>query len=524
MILVSNNKVQAQNYPSYTITAYSPASTGYYFVCPIRVGANPNGILPTHMILDSIGDVIYYKPFPNILNTGDFKINQNGNITYSQDGKYYVMDSTFVVVDSVETPSGFTYDGHDIQLLPNGHILLLATEVIQMDLSSYNLFGPNHTNPGNASANVTCGIVLELDQNKNIVFEWHAKDYYAFDDIDISFCNNPNNVDWTHYNAVEMDSDSNLLVSSRHFSEITKINRTTGAIMWRLGGNANQFNFVNDPAMFRRQHDIRKVSNGNYSLFDNGDGNISIPYHTAIGKEYELDENLLTANLVWSYENNPASHSLAMGSFDRSPNGISILGYGINRLGSEIFTAVDEIGNKVLEISFDDTLWSYRSFHYDTLPWNLNRPVITCVFDNGQYYLDAGAGYANYLWSDGSSTQTIPVATLDTFWVFVPKGNGGFIRSEKFIVDDLSDPCGTVSVSEFNNREFKLFPNPVNETLHIDFEKTYSGTIKIEDVTGKTVILFESENTSKIAIPTNSLSSGLYLVHFGGRVKKFVKM
>ncbi|MBL0341784.1 MAG: aryl-sulfate sulfotransferase [Bacteroidetes bacterium] len=131
-------QVSGQGYPPYTVTSYSTASTGYYFICPIKVGANPNGIVPTHMILDEIGDVVYFKPFNNIGNTGDFKINQNGNITYSLDGKYFLMDSTFVVIDSVETPSGYMFDGHDVQLLPNGHILMLAEEIIQMDLSSYN--------------------------------------------------------------------------------------------------------------------------------------------------------------------------------------------------------------------------------------------------------------------------------------------------------------------------------------------------------------------------------------------------
>ncbi|MBL0341785.1 MAG: aryl-sulfate sulfotransferase [Bacteroidetes bacterium] len=363
-----------------------------------------------------------------------------------------------------------------------------------------------------------------MDENKNVIFEWHAKDHYDFEDIDISFCNNPNTVDWTHYNAIEMDVDSNLLVSSRHFNEITKINRVTGAIMWRLGGNANQFNFINDPEMFKRQHDIRKISNGNYTLFDNGDGNSSTPYHTAKGKEYQLNESSLTAELIWSYENSPASYSTAMGSFGRKPGGVSIVGYGMNSNDDMLFTAVDDAGMIALEIEFDDVLWSYRSFHYDSLPWNLNRPVITCNFNNGQYYLDAGAGYASYLWSDGSTSQTIPLTTIDTFSVFIPKGDGGFLRSEKFIVDNLLDPCGTVSLSELVISDFSLFPNPVPNFLNIEFEKLTSGSIKIADVTGKVIFQKEIENTSKVVIAANSFASGLYFVHYAGKVKKFMKM
>ncbi len=519
-----NFKVSGQGYPPYTVTGYSAASTGYYFICPIKVGANPNGIVPTHMILDEFGDVVYYEPFNNIGNTGDFKINKNGNITYSQDQKFYILDSTFFVVDSVFTPSGFLNDGHDIQILPNGHILLLAEENIVMDLSGYNLFGLNHTNPGSSTANVRCGIVLELDENKNVIFEWHAKDHYDFEDIDISFCNNPNTVDWTHYNAIEMDVDSNLLVSSRHFNEIKKINRATGAIMWRLGGNANQFNFLNDPQMFKRQHDIRKISNGNYTLFDNGDGNISTPYHSASGKEYQLNETLLTAELIWSYENNPSSYSSAMGSFERKPGGVSIVGYGMNSNDDMIFTAVDDAGVTALEIEFDDILWSYRSFHYDTLPWNLNRPQITCFDNGGQYFLDAGAGHTNYLWSDGSTTQIIQITSLDTFHVFVPKGDGGFISSEKFIVDDLSDPCGTVSVNEPAKNVFNIYPNPVGNELILTFDlANNNGWVTITDLAGKELISLEVHGGSRSVIDTYDLAKGTYFVNYDGNVKRFVK-
>ncbi len=518
------NQVTAQVYKPYTVTGYSSASTGYYFICPIMVGANPNGIVPTHMILDEFGDVVYYKPFLNIGFTGDFKINRNGMITYSQDQKFQIMDSTFFVIDSVYTPSGFLYDGHDFQLLPNGNSLMLAEEVIQMDLSTYNLFGINHTNPGSATADVTCGIVLELDQNKNVIFEWHAKDHYNFEDVDITWCGNPNTVDWTHFNAVEMDVDGNLLVSARHFNEITKIDRSTGNIIWRLGGNANQFSFVNDPQMFKRQHDIRKLSNGNYTLFDNGDGNNSIPFHSAKGKEYFLDESLLTAELIWSYENNPGSYSNAMGSFGRNPGGVSIVNYGINNGDEMTFTAIDDAGVKVLEIEFDDVLWSYRAFHYDTLPWNLNRPSITCVYDGSQYFLDAGAGHTSYLWSDGSITQIIPITALDTFTVFVPKGDGGFISSVKFIVDDLSDPCGNVSLSELASSKYNIYPNPVDDQLFITFETANaSGWIELTDLAGKILLSLDAQSGTNSVIDTRNLAKGTYLVNYKGIVKRFVK-
>ena len=48
-------------------------------------------------------------------------------------------------------------------------------------------------------------------------------------------------------NAMTIDpTDNNLLASLRTTSEIVKINRQTGEVMWRLGGKMNQFTFVSE--------------------------------------------------------------------------------------------------------------------------------------------------------------------------------------------------------------------------------------------------------------------------------------
>ena len=47
--------------------------------------------------------------------------------------------------------------------------------------------------------------------------------------------------DYFHINSVKLDTDGNLLVSSRHTWTVYKVNRTTGAIIWRLGGKKSDF-------------------------------------------------------------------------------------------------------------------------------------------------------------------------------------------------------------------------------------------------------------------------------------------
>jgi hypothetical protein len=144
------------------------------------------------------------------------------------------------------------------------------------------------------------------------VFQWRSWDHFSILDGSVSGYVNLDSslIDYVHGNAIELDMDGNLLLSSRHMNEITKIDRQTGEIIWRLGLNAlnNQFTFVNDTRGFSHQHDIRRLANGNITLFDNG--NFLVPeYSRAV--EYALDEQAMTATLVWEYRNDPDAFSPA---------------------------------------------------------------------------------------------------------------------------------------------------------------------------------------------------------------------
>ena len=59
---------------------------------------------PTLMILDPNGDLLwYYTNFDRKLN---FQLQPDGMMTWYEDGGYYVMDSTFQVVDTFKCQNG----------------------------------------------------------------------------------------------------------------------------------------------------------------------------------------------------------------------------------------------------------------------------------------------------------------------------------------------------------------------------------------------------------------------------------
>jgi hypothetical protein len=475
------------------------------------------------MILDDKGRIIYYKDVSGS-STGDFKLHSNGLMSYSARGKFYLMDSTFTTIDSVASVNGIMADLHDLQILPNGHCLLLGMENVQRNLSSYYMFLGNGS-PGSSNATVKAGVVQELNMNKQVVFEWHSIDYFDFDDVDEYFLNNPASVDWTHMNAVEQDDDGNILISSRHFNEITKISRSDSSIIWRLGGKRNQFTFINDSLMFLSQHDCRRLPNGNLSLFDNG--RMMNPLHAASAKEYALDEINMTADLVWSYTESPSLYSRSQGNVQRLANGNTLINYGDFRNSDIVFNVVDSSGARVFEISFPDTLISYRSFNFPSLPWNLPRPRISCYEVSGQLFLQADSVYSAYLWSGGESTRSIAVNDTGMFQVFVPFGDNSFLGSEIFYVSDLSNACLISSIEHPGSEQsIPLFPNPATDrlVLHLPSGADPGDLPGFYNLTGERIALTCTtlEENSLLA-DISILSPGIYFVLAGKYRGRFVK-
>jgi hypothetical protein len=117
---------------------------------------------------------------------------------------------------------------------------------------------------------------------------------------------------------------------------------------------------VNDPIKFNYQHAIRRLPNGNITLYDNGN------FHTppfSRGVEYKLDEVNKTATLVWQYRHKPSDvWGFAMGFMQRLENGNSLISWG--SISTPALTEVRPNGTKALEISLPNGIYSYRIFKY----------------------------------------------------------------------------------------------------------------------------------------------------------------
>jgi len=262
-------------------------------------------------------------------------------------------------VKTIQAGNGYSVvDAHELLSLPDGDYMFLVQEPQTVDMSQW-------VPGGDPNAAVVGNIIQELDPDGNVVFQWSSFDYLPVTDSDQDLT--AKNIDYTHANALELDHDGNILLSSRHLDEITKINHQTGEVIWRLGGKANQFTFlagsgISDVLQFYKQHDIRRLPNGNISLFD--DHNDHDPLNSR-ALEYALDEVSKTATLVWEYRNTPDVFSPCMGNVQLLPNGNFMIGWGC--ISNPNATEVKPDGTKVLELGFDAPYLNYRAYRF---PWH----------------------------------------------------------------------------------------------------------------------------------------------------------
>ena len=251
LLLVSG--VATAQLPPHVAVDFPSSPQGYYFFTLQK--PYYGRLYPPHaIIIDGAGDIVYYNQVPAY----NFTAWPDGRMSFASGPRHILMDSTFAYIDTVECVNGLNTDVHDIQLLDNGHFLLLGEEQLIMDLSGYYVF--NHDNsPGSPNALVRCGVLQELDAAHNLVWEWHLVDHFDFLEVDTSLLNNLPVVDWSHTNSIEQDDDGNIVISSRNFNSITKIDRDADTIIWRLGGVNSDFSFVDDPGFFL-QHDGRSLA------------------------------------------------------------------------------------------------------------------------------------------------------------------------------------------------------------------------------------------------------------------------
>lgn len=310
---------------SASLSSASPSSGGYVLTSLY------DGSTAFVTAFDSAGRVAWYRAFPGGIPVAEVKQQTNGNITAeistSHGGELVEGHAVSIKPDGTiertySAPTGSYLDVHEFWELSDvegvyAGAVFLAYTARHLDLSS---------SGGPSDSLVVAHQVVKQDAagNQSVLFD--AWDHFAITDNVEPV---GGQLDFDHPNAITFAPDGNYIVSWRNLDVLTKIDATTGALIWTLASSfahvPSDFTFSGDPLSgFSAQHSARSLANGNVIIFDNGSRH-STPRSRAI--EYALDTDAHTATLVWSYTHTPPYWTMFTGSVQRYQNGNTLIGW-----------------------------------------------------------------------------------------------------------------------------------------------------------------------------------------------------
>ncbi|HYZ28291.1 MAG TPA: arylsulfotransferase family protein [Thermoleophilaceae bacterium] len=330
------------------------------------------------MIIDSKGHYVWLKPAsktaPDTLNLQVQRYQGKPVLTYWDGtvtntgemlGTWHVLNDRYKEIAKIApVTDGWQPSAHEFLITKSGTALTTGYKYVpHRDLTAVG---------GGSDQTLLDSGLVEFDvKTGKLVRAWSADEHIPMTDSYMpANPNNPNAYDPWHINSIDVDKDGNWLVSMRNTWAIYKINPTTGAIIWTLGGKHSSF-AVPDNVAFAFQHDARWQPNGDLSIFDNdccafvpqpsGPPKTAPPVHGAQsrGMEIKLDENAKTVSLVTENKLYDLI-SGTQGNRQLLANGNVMLGWGQQPFFSEFSKA----GKLLLSVRFPDPDESYRVYRY----------------------------------------------------------------------------------------------------------------------------------------------------------------
>lgn len=353
---------------------------------------------PTTYLIDNCGTKVYEWTSNNGGPAAAVYLLENGNLlrTYRPDSTYFtfggsgggieILDSSSLVIWQYEVNSDSTLAHHDVEVLPNGNILILAIEFIPAQEAV--AFGSLVT------ADRYSEMILELDPTTDqIVWEWHAWDHIIQDietnlpnygiisenpgriNINYGFKEDGSDPDWLHANSIDYNADlDQIIINSPTFNEFWIIDHNTttaeaannnggfsdngGNLLYRWG-NPHAYNRGDTTNQtFEFQHDAHWIPSGlpdegKIMIFNNGDQReyssidiIDPPLDTNHLNNYFLAGNsdpYGPLNLYWSYSDSVNFYSKRVSGAQQLQNGNILICSGFQGRLFEIEHQTDSV-------------------------------------------------------------------------------------------------------------------------------------------------------------------------------------
>lgn len=540
----------------YTLLAPSSAKTTYLMNnCGEVVHSWDSNYTPGKLaFLMENGDLLRPAQIPNqYFNGGGSagnieRFNWNGDLIWS-----------YVYSDSLK------HSHHDVEIMPNGNILVIAWEYRSEEEAIENGRNPESLMDGQVWPTQVVELQPTGFNDAEIVWEWHVWDHLIqdFDPtkanfglvsehpelLDINFGTEIGQADWIHVNGIDYNENlDQIILSSRHLSEIWIIDHSTtteeaasheggiygkgGDFLYRYGNpRAYQQGTLEDKKLFG-PHDVRWIEEGyldagKIMVFNNGLNRPQGLYSTVEVIEPPMDyigNYLLGSNnaygpdtVDWLYPEEPdlTFFSSNISGANRLPNGNTLICEG--RFG------------ELIEVNPEgETVWRYVNPMGVFGPIGQgNPPIANSVFQVFRYGPDYPAFENKVLVEMGPIELNPLISTCELFT------DSTLLPIDTTIVDTMTmdttimdtmamdttimDTTIVDTISSLNNlvplQNFHLYPNPFEEVLNLEILETNNSLVQIAifDWNGQ-LIFEETVLDTHLSIDSASWAKGLYFV------------
>jgi Arylsulfotransferase (ASST) len=355
------------DFPAFTATRSGSTQAEWYVVTP-GLGLPPSGVSRQYAaFFDNNGVPVWWMRSSGSSIPLDAKLLSNGHVAWLHHDETGAeerrLDGSLVrTLNTVENDA----DEHDIQLRNGNYLIGRYFDRSGVDMSSCG---------GSSSRTLIDFELQELTPGGDLVWSWRASDHIPFSEVTApweSQCRTGSG-DIYHWNSVEPDGDGYVL-SFRHLDAVYRIERETGDIDWKLGGEfrPERLNVVGDTRWFtfRGQHDARVLGDGSLTVHDNGTG-----LRPPRAARFAINETANTATLLESVTDPDAPASACCGSTRRLPGGNWVSEWGAN----PYVTEQTQTGARVFKLSFTQLLFSYRA--NPVLPGQLSAAALRAGMD-----------------------------------------------------------------------------------------------------------------------------------------------
>jgi hypothetical protein len=356
--------------PAVTFTADSDHSSGDIFATPY--GSSQGGPL----ILDRRGQLVWFHPNTQGVAL-DFQLQRyhgkpvltwwQGGFDFDH-GTIYGLGEDVIANDHYKTVAvlhgaeGHQIDLHEFQITPQGTALVDAYIPVHMDLTRY-----GGTSDGTA---LDC-MIQELNiKTGRLLWQWHSLSHVPLTASNLSAPQSPSQYwDYFHLNSIQQLPDGNLLVSARNTWSFYEISRSTGRVLWTLGGKRSDFK-IGAGANFEWQHDARMHPGGILSLFDDASFPQKEPQSSA--KLLRVNTKTMTVQLYRRYTHSPPLLANLEGNTQVLPNNDVFVYWG----GDPQFSEYAPGGRQIFNGSFPQGVASYRAFRFRWTGHPLTPPAV----------------------------------------------------------------------------------------------------------------------------------------------------